>query len=397
MGETGVPGGWARQMRRVMRKLARGPLGTARFRAAALGRARRDLVLVCNGEVYTSEQQFAPIYRHGAALARRFGIVTHSMSLADALAGGTERFAPGSILGLMLPYDLGAAGEAEVVAKLIGPAKSRGLRVVLFDGDDDLSVLWGGALAAADLCVKKHVYADRSRYAARTIGKSNLTDYVARDFGWSFADNIIPEAGGHGPEAIARIVPGWNIGLDDKIADLARDMAAPGQAGRQIDILCRASVGPDVWTHPMRNGAVEAIAALQGARVHAPTDRVSQGDYYREMLNAKMSLSPFGFGELCWRDFETVLCGAVLVKPDMGHVETAPDIFEPGETYVPVAWDYADLGAVVARLRADDAERARIAAQARGRLLAALEERWFLERFEKAVLSPLSGPGQGAK
>lgn len=56
-----------------------------------------------------------------------------------------------------------------------------------------------------------------------------------------------------------------------------------------------------------------------------------------------MCFSPFGYGEVCWRDYEAVMCGALLIKPDMSHVETYPDIFRPHETYVPIRWDFSDL------------------------------------------------------
>ena len=50
-----------------------------------------------------------------------------------------------------------------------------------------------------------------------------------------------------------------------------------------------------------------------------------------------------GYGEVCWRDFEAILYGSLLVKPDMSHVETTPQIFEPFKTYVPVTWDFSDI------------------------------------------------------
>ena len=53
-------------------------------------------------------------------------------------------------------------------------------------------------------------------------------------------------------------------------------------------------------------------------------------------------LSPFGYGEICFRDFEAVLSGALLLKPDCGHLETWPDIYGEG-TYVPLDWMASDL------------------------------------------------------
>lgn len=393
MPDPGLPSPLTRHLRRLGRRLARGSAGAARNSVLARWSRSgppRELALVCDGRVYTSEQQFAPIYRHAAMLARRHGIAVRGVPLQKVLSDGAAPLSGAAIVGLMLPFDMAAEDEDRVAEAIIAPLRAAGRKVVLFDGDDDLGVLWGRVLAASDLCVKKHSHADRSEYRRRMIGKSNLTDHVARQFDWSFAQNMIPASGGHEDAAIARIRTGWNIALDDKIVDLTRDMPRPRGSGRDIDILCRASVGPDIWTHPLRHGAVAAIEALSDRfRVHAPTDRVSQAEYYREMLRSRMSLSPFGFGEICWRDFEAILCGSLLVKPDMSHVETAPDLFVPGETYVPVAWDYSDLPQVVERFTGDEPARAAVAAEARRRLLDALRPEWFMDRFEAEVLRPL--------
>ena len=391
MAAPGLPSPLTRQARRIRRRLERSELARARNRFLS-GRAgeRRDFILVCDGRVYTSEQQFAPIYRHARRIARETGLIVQSRSLERLIAGGPSALAPNSVVGLMLPYDMDPEDVVALIDRVIRPARHRGVRFVLFDGDDDLAVLWRDVLAAVDLCVKKHGYANRSQYEKPTTGKSNLTDYVARTAGWSFADNIIPSAGNVAQTDIGKIRIGWNIALDDKIVDLARDIPPLVVADRPVDILCRASVGPDIWTYPMRNGAVEAIGALAGGvRVLAPTDRVSQAAYYREMLSAKMSLSPFGFGEICWRDFESILCGSVLVKPDMSHVDTAPDLFVPGETYVPVAWDYSDLAEKVAIYLGDDQRRRAMAERARSTLLSMLTPDWFMARFRAEVVEPL--------
>lgn len=393
MTPPGVPSKITRQLRRFRRRLVRTPLADSRNAVLArVSGRKRDLVLVCDGRVYTSEQQFAPIYRHAAAIARRYGIAVRSLSLPELKARGAAAVRGAEFLGLMLPFDMPGSEETTLVETIIKPLRSNGTKVVLFDGDDDLGILWAQCLASSDTCVKKHGYRDRSGYTRNTIGKSNLTDHVARTFGWSFEDNIVPNAGGHDAATAERIHIGWNIALDDKILDLSRDMPRPRFEGRKTDILCRASVGPDVWTYPLRNGAVEALTALSDRfRVHAPTDRVPQDVYYREMLDAKITLSPFGFGEICWRDFESILSGSLLMKPDMRHVDTAPDLFVPGETYVPIAWDFSDLDAVAEAYLSDDAARRRISEEARKRLLQALRPEWFLERFERVFIRPLEG------
>jgi hypothetical protein len=39
------------------------------------------------------------------------------------------------------------------------------------------------------------------------------------------------------------------------------------------------------------------------------------------LTNSKLCFSPFGYGELCWRDIEGLSDGGCLIKPDMGHLQ----------------------------------------------------------------------------
>jgi spore maturation protein CgeB len=61
------------------------------------------------------------------------------------------------------------------------------------------------------------------------------------------------------------------------------------------------------------------------------------------MRESHLAISPFGWGEITDRDFRIINAGTVLVKPDMSHLQTEPNVFRPGETYAPVKWDFSDL------------------------------------------------------
>lgn len=69
---------------------------------------------------------------------------------------------------------------------------------------------------------------------------------------------------------------------------------------------------------------------------------VSYDEYINEISKTKICLSPFGWGEICYRDFEAFQNRAILMKPDMGHVETYPDFYLP-ENYISYKWDGEDL------------------------------------------------------
>ena len=62
-----------------------------------------------------------------------------------------------------------------------------------------------------------------------------------------------------------------------------------------------------------------------------------------------MCISPYGWGEVCYRDFEIVISGALLIKPSMDHLSTFPDVYIPHETYIPVSWELNDLAETVER------------------------------------------------
>jgi len=74
---------------------------------------------------------------------------------------------------------------------------------------------------------------------------------------------------------------------------------------------------------------------------------IPKRQYIKELKNSKTCVSPFGFGEVCYRDFEAISSGCLLIKPDMDHLETWPDVFLKNETYIPVKWDMSDLEEVL--------------------------------------------------
>ena len=351
------------------------------------------LLLVSDGAGYTSEQQFAPIGRHAGVLRDQLGVVAQYQALAQALLMDSRKLASFDIVGLKLNFRTPVADVERIVQHFSQALAGTVAKLVYFDGDDDSGVQWHAVISAVDLYVKKHIYANPDHYVQQFIGKSTLTDYAARQHGVSFANDIIPTSGGISAEHLSKLHLGWNIGLDDKIFELSKTLSTREHPVRDLDISCRAYVAPEVWTHELRNSAIKQMAAMSTQfRVLAPRDRVPQDKYYEEMLRSKICVSPFGFGELCWRDFEAILCGCLLVKPDMGHLKTSPDLFIPHVTYVPVRWDYSDLEAQCARYLANEGERLRIVKRARDELLASLTPEFFLDRFSALLARLRSSP-----
>lgn len=143
---------------------------------------------------------------------------------------------------------------------------------------------------------------------------------------------------------------------------------------------------PEVSEH--RANAVKAVKDVFGLA----GSRVNRGMYESEMLESRMCLSPWGFGELCWRDYEAICAGALLVKPWSDYVETWPRLFEAGVTYWPCKPDFSDLLLTTKQALSQPALVKQIICEARERLRQTLEPSRLLEPFAPALERLASWP-----
>jgi hypothetical protein len=248
--------------------------------------------------------------------------------------------------------------------------------LIYFDGDDDLCIQWPGILPYVDLYIKKHIFSDKFNYLKKYIGKSNLTDYVHHKYGYSFSARdygnsqdgytMISESGPVPVEQLGKIRLGFNLALDHNIVKLHEESQHRlARVTRQNDIIFRGSVTQENWSYHFRKDVEPILKRLGKAyKVITPNKRVTLEEYYQEMTSSKICVSPFGYGEICWRDFEAMLCGCLVIKPNMRHVETNPDIFKPFKTYVPVEWDFSDLEDKCIYYLTHEGERQRIVTDA---------------------------------
>lgn len=191
-----------------------------------------------------------------------------------------------------------------------------------------------------DAYVKKQVLRNKSLYR-HGFHDTNLVEYESQ---W---DNrfLIPRHGGIDEELLEqKLVVGWNFAAADSMRSILAQRYFE-LTDRRISIHCRIAAPKErnTWYGHMRGRAFDAAANLPVSSKLTTAERISQKAYLKELSQSQLCFSPFGYGEVCWRDFEAIACGAILVKPDMSHIETHPDIYRPFETYIPVAWDFSDL------------------------------------------------------
>jgi len=112
----------------------------------------------------------------------------------------------------------------------------------------------------------------------------------------------------------------------------------PPSLNRPIAVSCRMGLSYKYKTvEYQRRGIAEIL------KDHRRTDRVSKWRYFDELKKSKIVASPFGYSEINYKDFETFLCGALLFKPDMSHLETYPSFYVENGTYVAHSWLLDDV------------------------------------------------------
>lgn len=272
-------------------------------------------------------------------------------------------------------------------------------RVAFFHDDAGGGIPRLEILPFVDLFYAKALFKDRGLYSRQLYGKELYSDYYHRRYGIADPDSR-DRAVCADPGELNKLRLSWNIGIGDYPRGKLRQRAGVAAArviGPRASRLfrSRAHFPADA---PEKNRGTYPVHARIGLisrpsisyqrklildRVSGDprflTGYVSQSRFNREMRDSRISLSPFGWGELCLRDFETVRAGALLLKPDMSHLETWPDVFVPGVTYAPFDWDADNLVERAAYYLDHEGERmavARAALDAYASALSALPDRF---------------------
>ncbi len=220
--------------------------------------------------------------------------------------------------------------------------------------------------------VKKQVLADFSRYGRPTRGDTALTDCYAKRFDLSLPEHrfLVPA------DFERKIVLGPGFECSPNTRECLR---GPIAASREIDLHARfeSSKGTE-WYVRMRQECKDKALELEGRFRVACRGHVPRRQFRKELRASRMCFSPFGYGPVCWRDFEAMACGTLLLKQDMSYARLARPFFVPNETYVPLEWDLSDLEEKVSYYATHHQEREAIVRNAHATLRQCLDEEWFV-------------------
>jgi len=253
--------------------------------------------------------------------------------------------------------------------------KQKGKRVAYFDDTADPREIEPTMLSACDLYYKKQMLADPSAYERQVYGARLFTEYYHEKYGIT-DDN--PKWALTAPAGdVKKIRLSWNLGIGAYPKDrlkkgLSMRLASLG-ALRPLRYLIGS---PTAYRHdprktPQASGRFGTKFDRNTVTRHRTlfieemkkrpdlffSGKVPLEQYNREMRTAAATVSPFGWGEICFRDFEAIINRSVLLKPSMAHIVTWPEVYRPDETYVPLDWDGADIIAKTEMIMSDERKR----------------------------------------
>ena len=136
-----------------------------------------------------------------------------------------------------------------------------------------------------------------------------------------------------------------------------------------------------------RSKTVDTIKLVNKNDVSADfTSTISRKHYQNEMKELAICSSPFGKGEICYRDYECFTAGSLLLKPSMEHLYTWPDLYVDGVTYVSHQWDFQDFAEKIDHILSNTELYDDIASEGQKRLHQALSDgNAFAERFNSII------------
>lgn len=238
-------------------------------------------------------------------------------------------------------------GDGKLIEYLVDLKKHAG-KVIWFDADDSTGTTQFPIIPYVDTFAKKQVLKNKEYYTERNENK-NVKVWLDPELKQK---KFIPC-----PEnQLHKIKVGWNIGYYDlrdfRLQTLLSNYVSykifplkytKVNSTRVLDLTFRGMINYDrqIVTISQRNTLLHMLKHLN---LNIASGKiVPRKQYLKELSLSKVSISPFGHGEICYRDFETFISGSILIKPSMEHLSTFPNLFIPNETYIPVAWDLSDF------------------------------------------------------
>lgn len=209
----------------------------------------------------------------------------------------------------------------------------------LFDGQDSTSLIGSFEVfknSKALYLLKNNLLKDRSLYQIGSVNGRHFWgkgDYLCENF-QEYSNKVL--------------LTGFNwlntFGYNIEICPLNKN--------RKIDVCSLIGISKENFEHGIRTDEhynlprykiFDQVSKLKcNVITTEKTGKLNREEYFNKLLNSKICISPYGYGEIAIRDIEAISAGCIIIKPDMSCVDTHPNVYSD-ETYIRCNYDYSDL------------------------------------------------------
>jgi hypothetical protein len=293
--------------------------------------------------------------------------------------------------------------------KFFEKAKHNVNHLIWADLSDGTGTTHYETLPYVDRYLKGSVLKNRKNYQKFLYGSRYVSDYYHDKFGIEDDDPGEPHLNRHPDDSeIHKIYVSWNSAL--------YNYSYCGCLWRKLNnrVKCLPMIYLKDWTSPEKNRpnliscrintkynrntiSFQRCQVLDNLKGKIQEGRLTLARYFKELKNSRVGISPFGAGEICYRDYETIICGATLMKPDCDHMETWPNLYIKNKTYISFKWDFSDFDYIIDTLPDRQNELIEIAQEAQNLYYNLLfTENWMMiiprskdKAFQKIPLNAL--------
>lgn len=245
---------------------------------------------------------------------------------------------------------------AEERARILKKIKSHCNTLVWMDTADSTGTCMFDVMPYVDLYFKKQLLKNTNDYCRDVYGTRTFCEYYHELL--HVEDETITQRYYPHTEAkyLHKLRVAWNVGVGDLYAvkpiqlimhpySVTKPKFLSPDTERTLDIQYRGSGYSPLAGYPRSRSKELMMEMMQETdiKISDITKRIPKEEFIKEGQSSKSILSPFGWGEICGRDFEAFVYGGCMIKQDMSHCITYPDAYQPGVTYVPLAWDFSDF------------------------------------------------------
>ena len=253
---------------------------------------------------------------------------------------------------------------SEVRTKTVEKIKKHCKMLVWLDTADSTGTCLFDVMPFVDLYFKKQLLKDINYYTKEIWGSRVYCEFYHNKLGIEdpqVSDRKYPILES---QYASKLRLSWNVGIGDLFAftwDLYLHpfsmhkprFISPDSANKTLDLQYRGSSFSPIAGY-QRQYCKDFVSRINYISHSDPYQRVPHDEYVREGEIAKAIISPFGWGEVCGRDFEAMVYGATMIKMSMEHSVTFPDAYQPYITYVPVKWDFSDLDEILRKVPSEE-------------------------------------------